>query len=244
MILGFETFQKNTFGQLTSKVFNDWDGVTELVNLPSGAPHRNVDEIVLGASKAHSNIKTAIVCPPTIYGTGRGPGNQRSIQVPKAAEVFLQTQEAFTINKSENVWHEVHVHDLSQLYLLLGEAAAAGGSPATWDEEGYYLAENGEFVWRDVLREVASVAHKKGLLPSDKVREITTEEAGGLAQPFGAQNIFGANSRGTSLRAKKLLHWQPKERPLMDEIPDIVDYEARSLGLTKGHAEKVLEDSQ
>ena len=42
--------------------------------------------------------------------------------------------------------HEIHVQDHSDLYLLLGEAAVEGVGEATWDEEGYYSAENGSFV--------------------------------------------------------------------------------------------------
>lgn len=56
-------------GEESDKESNDLDGVDELVNLPSEAFHRNVDEIVLDAGIKNSEaVKTAIVCPPTIYG--------------------------------------------------------------------------------------------------------------------------------------------------------------------------------
>lgn len=45
-----------------------------------------------------------------------------------------------------NRWSYVHVEDLAELYLLITEAAAAGGGKAHWNEEGYYFAESGEFV--------------------------------------------------------------------------------------------------
>lgn len=42
--------------------------------MPSEAFHRNVDEIVLKAgSENASAVKTAIVCPPTIYGVLLSP---------------------------------------------------------------------------------------------------------------------------------------------------------------------------
>lgn len=56
------------FGEESDKQFNDYSGVDELVNLPHDAFHRNIDEIVLEAGK-NTGVKTAIVCPPTIYGT-------------------------------------------------------------------------------------------------------------------------------------------------------------------------------
>ena len=57
-----------TFGQASSKIYDDWEGIKELISLPDEAFHRNVDKVVLEGSAAHvDKIKTAIVCPPTIY---------------------------------------------------------------------------------------------------------------------------------------------------------------------------------
>ena len=236
-ILTLETAQKNGYGDDMPKGYNDWDGVSELTSIPDEALHRNVDKIVLGAGSA--KVKTAIVCPPCIYGPGRGPDNQRSIQAYKAAEGMLQQKKGFVIGKGKNVWHQVHVQDLSDLYLLLGEAAANGGPPATWNDQGYYLAENGAFVWGDVLSAIAKEAHKRGLLP-----EATAEGVGvDGAQKFfaGAQYYIGTTSKGESMRGKKLLGWKPYRPSLMEDVPSIVNSEARLLGLTKGHAEKVTQ---
>lgn len=58
------------FGEGSDKVYDDWDGVDELLHLPAHAFHRNVDEIVLETgAKRGDVVKTALVCPPTIYGT-------------------------------------------------------------------------------------------------------------------------------------------------------------------------------
>lgn len=221
-------------------MYNDWDGVHELISLPDDAAHRKVDKIVLAASKDYPDkIKTAIVCPPTIYGDGRGPGNQRSKQVYRAAQQFMKLGQAFMVGKGDNHWHEVHVADLSRLYLLLGEAAAAGGPPATWNDQGYYLAENGSFAWKDILTAVASEAHAQGFLPSAEVKQLSVEEAD-KATPFMSIST-GTDSRGEAIRGKKLLGWKPREKTLLQEIPTIVAGEARALGLATGHAEKVAQ---
>lgn len=58
-----------TLGCLSEKEYNDLSGVEELTGLPDHAFHRDVDKIVLEAGTKHNDvIKTAIVCPPTIYG--------------------------------------------------------------------------------------------------------------------------------------------------------------------------------
>lgn len=211
-----------------------------MISFPDDALHRDVDKIVLDAHKSNPElIKTAIVCPPTIYGRGRGPDNTRSQQVYNVTKKFLELGQGFVIGNGKNRWHEVHVADLSRLYLRLGEAAAAGGQPATWNNEGYYLAENGDFVWGDIMRAVAKEAKKQGFLKSDEVKEMSQAEVDQIGRfpPYA----YASDSRGKALRGGKLLAWQRTERSLLDEIPTIVEDEARRLKLVKGHAEQVTE---
>ncbi|KAL8879153.1 MAG: hypothetical protein Q9198_003185, partial [Flavoplaca austrocitrina] len=80
-ILLFADLERRTFGEASTKIYNDWDGVGEVTSIPDFAPHRNVDKIILASGS--KNVKSAIVSPPTIYGKGRGPGNQRSHQLPE-----------------------------------------------------------------------------------------------------------------------------------------------------------------
>jgi hypothetical protein len=69
-ILTWEDTDKNEYGNKSEHVCNDWDGVDELLNLPDHAFHRNVDQLVLEAAAKYGDVlKTALVCPPTIYGT-------------------------------------------------------------------------------------------------------------------------------------------------------------------------------
>jgi hypothetical protein len=164
------------------------------------------------------------------------PQNTRSVQIYNATKAFLKRGKAFMVGKGENIWHQIHVADLSNLYLLLGEAALNNGKPATWNAEGYYLAENGPFVWGDVLQEIANVAHKKGLLQDSTLESLPPREADAIL-PHASFSI-GTNSRGISIRGKKLLGWKPEKGELVDELPEAVDSEARLLGLTHGHAAK------
>jgi len=96
------------------------------------------------------SVKTAIVCPPTIYGPGRGPGNKKSRQVYVLAEMTLKRRQAPILGKGLTEWDNVHVHDLSDLFVLLVEAAIKSKAGETkdidaelWNERGYFLAENG-----------------------------------------------------------------------------------------------------
>jgi len=131
----------------------------------------------------------------------------------------------------------VHVNDLSDCFLKLIEAAVAGGGKATWGKEGYYLTENGTLIWGDMSRMVAVEAHKQGLIPTDELISVSAEEANRLRE-HGAL-LWGANSRGTAIRARKLLGWSPRGQSVEADTPQLVQEEARSLGLITGHATKV-----
>lgn len=68
-ILTYVDSERGCKGEWSDKQYNDWEGVEELTNLPDQAFHRNVDKLVLEAGTKYSDvIKTALVCPPTIYG--------------------------------------------------------------------------------------------------------------------------------------------------------------------------------
>ncbi|KAL9128533.1 MAG: hypothetical protein Q9217_002798 [Psora testacea] len=234
-ILLYKDMERKTFGEASTKIYNDWDGIAEVTSLPEFAPHRIVDKIILDADGP--NLKTAIVCPPTIYGVGRGPGNQRGHQLYELARCTLQKKQGLKIGAGENFWPNVHIHDMSKVYLKLLEAAAEGESKATWGNEGYYFTENGEHIWGEVSKAVASAAYKQGLIPSDEVVTISNEEADQITM-WGSVT-WGANSRCRAIRARRLLDWSPRERSLEHEVPDAVSEEAQRLGMTLGHTTQV-----
>ncbi len=226
--------------------YDDLEGVSALTSLPDSAFHRDIDKVVLDAGTAHSDVvKTAIVCPPTIYGPGRGPGNTRSRQVYSLAKAALKLGKAPQLGTGLTEWDNVHVHDLSDLLVLLVEAAV-GNKPdiagELWGEKGYFLAEGGHHVWGVVAKQIAEAAYKAGYMSSPGVETVSEERAEEIAG-FEALS-WGLNSKGFAKRAKKFLGWSPKGRSLKDEIPDIVDGEAKSLGLKKGHKEKVSGSEQ
>jgi hypothetical protein len=146
-ILTWKTVQSRTFGEIEDKEYNDWDGVEEVTSLPDNAAHRNVDKIILEAGGDDSgSVRTAIVCPPTIYGVGRGPVNTRSQQLYDLTAITLKSGVGKRVSKGENRQTHIHVHDLSDLYVLLIEAATQGGGKATWGPKGYYFSSRGEQV--------------------------------------------------------------------------------------------------
>lgn len=221
----FQDSKDERYGELSEKVYNDLDGVEELTNLPDDAFHRNVDKVVLAAGTTHAETtKTALICPPTIYGTGRGPCSKRSRQVYVLAEATLQRKKAPVVGAGKARWNDVHIYDLSDLYCLLAEAAAANRLDSElWGSRGYYLAENGEHVWGEISKAIAEAAAQAGYIPAAETEPMGKEDA---IKTAGFEALsWGLNSRGRALRARKLLNWAPHAPSLVDEIPGIVESE-------------------
>ncbi|KAH8690211.1 putative nucleoside-diphosphate-sugar epimerase [Talaromyces proteolyticus] len=218
-ILTFADSDRQVYGEYDDKVYDDWDRVDELTHLPDHAFHRNVDKIVLEAgTKFADKVKTAVLCPPTIYGPGRGPVNQRSRQVNALARATIQLKFAPILGAGKSVWNNVHVHDLSNLFVLLADAAIAGKNDnGLWGANAYYLVENGEHVWGDISHAVAKEAAKQGFIPEAKVEHMDFQ----TAVKYGG-STWGMNSRGTAKRASKLLGWKPVGPSLLEELPGIV----------------------
>jgi len=214
-------------------VFDDWEGVGAVTELPDEAWHRKVDKIVLGAA-THGNVKTAIVCPPTIYGVGRGPDKTDSDQWPRMAEAALQRGKGFCVGEGKNRWTHVHVHDLSDLFLRLIDAAVKQGGDATWNDKGYYFCESGEYVWEDMAKKIAAESKKQGFIKTDEIDHLSKEEADELT-PHGSAK-WGMNSRCKAIRGNKLLGWKPTSPSPVEELPGMVKIAAEKLGLVKSHA--------
>ncbi|KAH9828870.1 nucleoside-diphosphate-sugar epimerase [Teratosphaeria destructans] len=225
-ILTFADSNSGKLGEWSEKQYNDWTAVQELTGLPDDAFHRNVDKIVLEAGTRHADVlKTAIVCPPTIYGTGRGVVSGRGRQVYELSKLILKEQFIPIIGQGKARWDHIHVHDLSDVYVKLVEKAAAKDTdPEIWGAKGYFLTESGEHIWGELAEQIGRKAEELGLVqkklekqPLDKDRAL--EVAG-----FEAVS-WGLNSRGKGERARKTLAWQPKAASLVDEIPAILKAE-------------------
>jgi len=231
-ILTWEDMKYNRLGEHDEKEYNDWTAVSDLINLPDEAFHKNVDALVLNAGKENAeSVKTAILCPPTIYGAGRGPSNARSRQAYELAKFILDKQFVPIIGQGKARWNNVHVHDLALVFVLLTEAAVKKDTnPELWgSEKGYYLVENGEHVWAELARLMGKKAKELGfvkeVLKEDQLEKDAAEEQAG----FEAVS-WGLNSRGKAERARKVLGWTPKEKALEDSVEDILKEEKARLG--------------
>jgi hypothetical protein len=83
--------------------------------------------------------------------------------------------------------------------------------------------------WGELAAKIAAKAQAKGYLKTDNVASLSNEEIAKINR-VGAI-LWGSNSRGTASRARKFLGWKPVGPPLDDTLDDLIDSEAKSLGL-------------
>ncbi|KAJ5766951.1 uncharacterized protein N7511_004567 [Penicillium nucicola] len=213
---------EKTYGMKRAKIFDDWDGIKEIVSIPDHAFHRDVDKVVLEAAGAHADVlRAAIISPVTVYGVGRGPCSQRSRQVYELARTTIKWGKAPIIGLGESMGTNVHIHDLTDLFVLFVQGAL-DGNELLWGPESYVLAENGEHCWGDLARSIARIAVEAGFISSAEEQTMDIQQARDQAG-FEAAS-WGLNVRCRALRARKL-GWKPTRPSLEAELREIIQGE-------------------
>ncbi|KAF2196943.1 nucleoside-diphosphate-sugar epimerase [Delitschia confertaspora ATCC 74209] len=213
-------------GRLNPKTWSDTIDIDTIVSRPDSAPHRNVDKIIQAAAAAYGDkLKTAIICPPDIYGAGRGLGRTRSVFLP----MYLKEMESvggrpFYVGEGGNMRSWVHMEDLMELYLRLVEAAVEGGSNATWGKEGYYFAASQEHSQRSVAQAVGKILEKHGFIENKEPVKIELEQVDEMLKeipfPGVGRYLFASNSRTRADRAKGLFGYEPKAPTLFEALEE------------------------
>jgi nucleoside-diphosphate-sugar epimerase len=177
-----------------------FDEFTPLIIQELKQPRRNIDLIVLGAAVA--NVRSIVICPSLIYGQGRGL-NPKSVQIPFLAENAQQHGIVQIVGAGKNVWSNIHIDDVVDLYLLALLKAPAGS---------FYFAANGEASFEDVGYALAS------RLDISEVESLDPDVAAKLWGIPRAYYSFGSNSRVRSVRARHELGWSPTHTSVIDWI--------------------------
>ena len=211
MIAGLEGSNKPLLHTSGSSVIGDdargarraeqvFDGQTPLVVNPAKQARRDIDLQVLGA--AARGVRSAVICPSLIYGVGKGL-NPHSVQIPFLVANARERGKVQLVGAGLNVWSNVHIDDVVDLYLLALAKAPAGA---------FYFAENGEASFGDLGAAIARRLELPGL------ESLPPEVA---AQRWGEPKAYfslGSNSRVSSIRARRELGWAPRHASLIDWV--------------------------
>jgi nucleoside-diphosphate-sugar epimerase len=185
-------------GEPTDQVY---DEDTPVRPLPGRTARVALNDAVLAAAK--DGVRAVVICPSLIYGAGRGV-NPRSIQVPWLIALAKKHGVPKHIGRGENVWSNVHIDDLVDLYLLALDEAPPGA---------FYYAANGESSMREVCQ---AIGRMLGL--GERTEPITLEQAAAGWGEGAANYTMGSNSRVRAVRARRELGWAPRRPSLLEDI--------------------------
>ncbi|MCY0990249.1 NAD-dependent epimerase/dehydratase family protein [Nannocystis sp. ILAH1] len=184
-------------GEGSERVFTD-----DTPNTPIAAKVARVAIDRLVREAAGEGIRSAVICPTMIYG--RGSGIKRdSIQVPMLIRAAQERGAGVHIGPGRNIWSNVHIDDLVDLYALVLEKAEPGG---------FFFAENGEAALADVAR---SIGRMLGF--GDRTVEWPLSEAIAALGVEAASLGLASNSRVRATHARAL-GWQPRQVDLLEDV--------------------------
>ncbi|KAK5169040.1 uncharacterized protein LTR77_006349 [Saxophila tyrrhenica] len=207
---------------LNPRIWSDIHDLAEITSRPQGELHRHTDALIQSYVCSHRDkLKTAIVCPPDIYGPGRGPGRTQSVYFPLFWNEIQKVGAAFYAGEGTNRRSWVHVEDLMGVYLKLVEAAVAGGEGAEWGVEGYYFASSQEASQIEIARAAGRILKDQGRIESEEPMQVSLDQVNtmlGDRMPGLGTYMFAANSRTRADRAKKLFGYEPSHPSLWDTM--------------------------
>lgn len=185
-------------GEYPGKIYEETSPVDPL---PLRAGRVALNDAVLAAS--NEKLRTMVICPSLIYGIGLG-ASADSMQVPWMIDLAKKHGVGRHIGPGENIWSNVHINDLVDLYLRALEKAPGGA---------FYYAENGENSMRELAEAVSRMLGYGGRTQSMSVEDAVAEWGEG-----GARYTMGSNSRVRAVRARQELGWSPSALSLLDEV--------------------------
>lgn len=185
-------------GEVNATVYED---DTPVHPLPARVARVALNHDILAA--AADGVRAIVIAPPMIYGRGRGV-NPNSIQVPRMIGVARKHGVAKYVGRGANVWSNVHVEDLADLYVAALDRGAAGA---------FMYAENGECSMLRICESISRMLGYGGTTASMTVAEAIAEYGEGPTL-----YSFGSNSRVRAIRARRELGWAPSRAALLDDI--------------------------
>lgn len=198
--------------------------------------------MLLGKTVAEhgDKINIAIMCPPDIYGKGKGPGKTWSAFVPMYVDsVPKVNNRIFYYRDGANTRSWVHIDDLMTLYLHVVEAAVAGGGNAQWNREvrsppclpydcelltsqGYYFAGTQEHSHIDVVSAIGKHLSAQGVIENGAPVAVDIKAIDSTVNvpwlPGLARYLWASNSRTRADRARKLFGYQGKAPGLLEVL--------------------------
>ncbi|MDB5984584.1 MAG: hypothetical protein JWQ69_5599 [Pseudomonas sp.] len=159
-----------------------------------------LDNYVLDAAKR--GVRSAVICNTLIYGHSLGV-KRDSVQLPRLLKQAQKSGIVRHVGPGQNIWSNVHIEDVVELYALALEKNPAGT---------FYFVESGEAAFVDMSNAIAK-ALNLGKAQDWPLKDAEAEWGYEMAN-YG----LGSNSRVRGKNARELLGWAPKRTSVIDWI--------------------------
>lgn len=186
---GSSAIADRAVGAYPGKVFHE---DTPFEPLPERAGRVAIDRYVL--SFGQRGVRSVVIRPSLIYGEGLGE-KKDSIQVPRLIALARERGVPLHVGEGLNIWSNVHIADVCDLYLLAIERALPGS---------LFYVENGEMSMKDLAQSIGRMMGNGG-----RAEALPIGEALALWGSSAAAT-FGSNSRVRADKARAMLGWQPR----------------------------------
>ncbi|MER2535933.1 MAG: NAD-dependent epimerase/dehydratase family protein [Rhizobiaceae bacterium] len=161
---------------------------------PTSAVRLRTEEMVRRA--ADRGLRAIVVRPGLIWGHGA------SLQIPRIFDSAMRTGKACYIGHGLNLYSNVHVDDLAEVFALASEKGVPGA---------VYHAVAGEANFRSLAEAVAQVV-------GCRAGSVTYEEACQIWPSAWVDMALAVNSRSRSPRTRSELGWSPKHVDVVEDI--------------------------
>jgi nucleoside-diphosphate-sugar epimerase len=185
-------------GEYASSVIFSEDTFFEPV--PFRRPRVEINRLVRLAS-INKGIRTVVICPSMIYGTGLGMQID-SDQLPKLIAISRQLGAGVYFGRGLNRYSNVHIDDLAELYMLAMDKAPGGS---------FFFAENGDASFTEIAEMISRSLGFEGKTLSLSVEDVVRQ--------YGDAGRYGvtSNSRVSAINARRL-GWCPKAPSLAEYL--------------------------
>ncbi|KAH9945011.1 NAD(P)-binding protein [Epithele typhae] len=187
--------------------------IEQIKSIPDTAVHRNVDGLI-AREDAKGYFRGYIIVPSTVYAIAKNPlveagiANAHSVQIPMFIRAALKRKRAGMVGLGKGTMLDIHIEDLSELYIVVFDAIAAATAGHGW--EGFYFAENGEHNWYQIARAIGEAMLDLRLTDNAEPTSFKAPEE--LVDAFGLEEYgwyHGCNGRARADRARAL-GWKAK----------------------------------
>lgn len=149
-------------------------------------------------------IHTVIICPTMVYGKGSGL-KKNSIQIPALINAAKRNNGPVLIGKGANLTSNVHIDDLTDLYVLAIENA---------ESRSFFYAENGTVSFLEIGESIAKYLG----CSTNEIRHLSMNDAYTYWDPMMANFSLGSNILVNSKRAREELNWKPIYNDILKNV--------------------------